>query len=183
MKNTIRILFSILALSSTLILAAETPVDNDLNPVPNLNKFSYHGIGFKDSRADLESKHFKCDIQSCSRNENDTTIEVVFTGENIQNIEAKTRYGKRVDCEDSQPAIKRFLMDNFNFEPISKDSTYWFIKITSYDVFGNINTNHGNILVNVSCMNDIKSNIGYVTANFNLKDITYQNFKDAFKYE
>lgn len=178
MKTSLRILLSVLAITSTMAFAGD-PADR----LMALEKFSYQGIGFKDSKADLIAKRFECDQYACNRDENDTRIKVVFTGDRIQIVDSRTRYANHLDCEANQNGIKKFLTDTYNFEYVNQDSTFLGITLTSKAVGGTINTTDGSILVNVSCMNDPKINKGYVNSNFNLKDISYQNFKDAFKYE
>lgn len=178
MKTSLRLLLSVLAITSTMALA-DDPVQNELS----LEKFSYHGIGFKDSKTDLVSKRFECNAMSCKRKEKDTNIDVVFTDDRIQIIDARTRYNNHIDCQVNQREIKKFLTDTYNFEYLNQDSTFLGMHMTSNDVGGNIPTTNGSIFVNVSCMNDPKINMGYVNTRFNLKDISAQSFKDAFKYE
>jgi hypothetical protein len=178
MKNSFRILLSILAITSTMVSADET-----FEKVRQLDKFSYHGVGFKSSKADLEGQRFTCNQMRCSRNEKDTQIDVVFTGDQIQKIDARTRYNSRIDCLDNQKEIKNFLADTYDFEYVNQDYKVLGMNVKSEDLGGNIKTKDGSIWVNVSCMNDPKINMSYVSTRFDLKDISYQNFKDAFKYE
>ena len=178
MKTILHTMLSILTITSTMAFAGD-PVDKELS----LEKFSYHGIGFKDSKTDLVSKRFECNAMSCKRKEKDTNIDVVFTDDRIQIIEARTRYNNHIDCSVNQSEIKKFLTDTYNFEYVNQDSTFLGMHMTSNDVGGNIPTTNGSIFVNVSCMNDSKINMGYVNTRFNLKDISAQSFKDAFKYE
>jgi hypothetical protein len=178
MKTSLRLLLSVLAITSTMALA-DDPVEKGLS----LEKFSYHGVGFKDRKTDLVAKLFECNAVSCKRKEKDTNIDVVFTDDRIQIIDARTRYNNRIDCTVNQREIKKFLTDTYNFEYVNQDSTFLGMNMTSNDVGGNIKTTDGSIFVNVSCMNDSKINMGYVNTRFNLKDISAQSFKDAFKYE
>lgn len=178
MKANLRILLSLLAITSTMTMAAE-PLQKELS----IEKFSYHGIGFKDNQTDLISKRFECNQMSCKRKEKDTNIDVVFTDDRIQIINVRTRYNNRIDCTVNQREIKNFLTDTYNFKYVNQDSTFLGMNMTSNDVGGNIKTTDGTIFVNVSCMNDPKINMAYVSTRFNLKDISAQRFKDAFKYE
>ena len=178
MKSSLRILMSVLAITSTMALA-----DDPVEKILQLDKFSYHGVGFKSSKADLEVQRFTCNQMRCSRDEKDTQIDVVFTGDKIQKIDARTRYNSRIDCLDNQKEIKSFLAETYDFEYVNQDYKMLGMNITSNDVGGNIKTKDGAIWVNVSCMNDPKINMSYVSTLFDLKDISYQNFKDAFKYE
>lgn len=178
MKNSLRIILAVLAITSTMA-SADEPVEK----VRQLDKFSYHGVGFKSSKEDLVIQRFTCNEMRCSRNEKDTQIDVVFTGDNIQKIDARTRYNSRIDCLDNQKEIKSFLADSYDFEYINQDYKMLGMNIKSNDVGGNIKTKDGTIGVNVACMNDPKINMSYVSTRFDLKDISYQNFKDAFKYE
>lgn len=178
MKANLRIILSLLAITSTMTIAAE-PLQKELS----IEKFSYHGIGFKDTQTDLISKRFECNQMSCKRKEKDTNINVVFTDDRIQMIDARTRYNDHINCQINQREIKKFLIDTYDLEYVNQDRSILGMNMTSNDVGGNIHTTNGSIFVKVICMNDPKINVSYVNTRFNLKDISAQSFKDAFKYE
>lgn len=178
MKKSLHFLLAMLAFSSTASLAFESIVDNDLL----LEKFSYQGVGFKNSKETLISKGFKCP-NSCERDQNGTRMKVSFIGDRIQSIEADTRYDDRIDCEKNQLDIKQLLTDEYNFEYINQDHTFLGMTFTSSDVNGTIKTKDGEIAVDISCRNDSKIIASYVNSTFKLKDISYRSFKDDFKYE
>jgi len=177
-KKSLRLLLAMLAFASTAAFSFESIVDNDLL----LEKFSYQGAGFKSSKKDLVSKGFECS-EHCERDLNGTRMKVIFIGDRIQSIEADTRYQDRIDCKQNQTDIQKLLEDSYNFEYVSQDSTFLGLKITYSDVNGNIKTKDGLIAVNISCKNESKINASYVYSTFKLKDISYQSFKDDFKYE
>lgn len=183
MKNSLRILLSILAITSTMAFAVENTVEKEETPKLSLEKFSYYGVGFKSNKNDLVAKSFVCNEESCKRKENATNVTVIFTGNNIQRIETQTRYSNHIDCEGNQEDIKRYLTDAFNFHIVNKERYFLGRAMGTSDINGNITTQQGVISVNVSCTNDPKINISYVNTQFNLKDISFQNFKDALKYE
>lgn len=176
MKKTVLILLSILSLNAALAFA------DDKKEI-NANQFSYKGIGFKATKADLASKGFDCNDNICKRDENDTEIKVIFTSGNVQSIDARTRYSSQIDCASNQQKIKTFMIDKYDLDYVSKDYRFLGILVEVKDVSGSIHTDMGAILVDISCQNDTKINRGYVFARFDLKDISYQNFKNDFKYE
>lgn len=178
MKKSLCFLLAMLAFSSTAALAFESIVDNDLL----LEKFSYQGAGFKNSKQDLTAKGFECS-EHCEREQNGTRMKITFIGDRIQSIVADTRYQDRIDCEKNQSEIKKLLEDSYNFEYVSKDHTFLGINIIVSDVTGTIRTKDGEIAVDVSCKNDSKISASYVNYTFKLKDISYRSFKDDFKYE
>lgn len=176
MKKTALILLSILSLNAALVFA-------DDKKELNIEQFSYKGISFKATTAELTSKGFECNENICKRDENDTNIEVVFTSGQIQAIDARTRYSNRIDCESNQKQIKTFMIEKYDLDFVSKDYRLLGVLVEVKDVSGSILTNNGDILVDISCQNDTKINRGYVSAHFDLKDISYQNFKNDFNHE
>lgn len=116
MKTSLRILLSVLAITSTMALADESVQRNF-----SLDKFSYLGVGMKDSKAELVAKGFDCVGSECKREDSKATIKVTYSGDKMQSVETNTFYQKGINCEVNQKEIKDFLTTNYDFEYVNQD--------------------------------------------------------------
>lgn len=178
MKTSLRILLSVLAITSTMALAEESVQRNF-----SLDKFSYLGVGMKDTKADLVAKGFECVGSECKREDSKANINVSYSGDKMQNVETKTFYQKGINCAVNQNEIKDFLTTNYNFEYVNQDRTLFGYTITSRMMGGNIKTTEGKVFINVDCSYNSETNKYYAYIDFNLVDIVYQDFKKDFKYQ
>jgi len=178
MKTSLRILLSVLAITSTMALADESVQRNF-----SLDKFSYLGVGMKDSKAELVAKGFDCVGSECKREDSKATIKVTYSGDKMQSVETNTFYQKGINCEVNQKEIKDFLTTNYDFEYVNQDRKLFGNTITSRKMGGNIKTTEGKVFINVDCSYNSETEKYYAYIDFNLVDIVYQDFKKDFKYQ
>lgn len=178
MKTSLRILLSVLAITSTMAIADE-PIERNFS----LDKFSYLGVGFKDSKSDLVAKGFECVASECNRNDKSNSVKVTYAAEKIQLVETKTIYPKAVNCDVNQKEIKDFLTEHYDFEYVNQDRTLFGNTITSRNMGGNIKTTEGKVFINVGCYYNSQTSKYYAYIDFDLVDIVYQDFKKDFKYQ
>lgn len=178
MKKSIKLLLSVLAITSTMAFA-EVPVEKQFS----LDKFSYLGVGFKDSKADLVAKGFECVASECKRETKSDNIKVTFSGEKLQYVVAEVYYPKFIKCDVNQKRIRDFLTENYAFEYVNQDRNFLGMNVTSRSMGGNISTTEGLVFVNVSCSYNSETKKDYSLIEFNLVDIVYHDFKKDFKYQ
>lgn len=178
MKKFLTILLSVFAVVSTMTMANET-IERSFT----LDKFSYLGVGFKDTKADLVSKGFECIGSECKREDSKSSIKVIFTGPKMQFFSTQNFYQKWVNCDVNQNEIKDFLISNYDFEYVNQDRSFFGKNIPSSQMGGNIKTSEGKVFINVQCSYNTETNRHYASITFDLVDIVYQDFKKDFKYD
>lgn len=178
MKTSLRLLLSVLAITSTMALADESVERNF-----SLEKFSYLGVGMKDTKSELVAKGFECVASECKRETKSDNIKVTFSGDKLQSVVAQVYYPKFINCDVNQKRIRDFLTDNYAFEYVNQDRNFLGMNVTSRSMGGNINTTEGLIFVNVSCSYNGETKKDYSLIEFNLVDVVYQDFKNDFKYK
>lgn len=178
MKKSLQLLLSVLAITSTMAFA-EVPVEKQFS----LDKFSYLGVGMKDTKSELVAKGFECVASECKRETTSDNIKVIFSGEKLQYVSAHVYYPKYIECGVNQKRIRDFLTEHYAFEYVNQDRSVLGMNVTSRSMGGNINTTEGLIFLNVSCSYNSETKRSYSLIDFNLIDIVYQDFKKDFKYQ
>lgn len=180
MKKILTILLSVIAVVSTMAMANDTET---IERSFTLDKFSYLGISFKDSKSDLVSKGFECIGSECKREDSKSSIQIVYTGDKMQFFATKNYYQHGINCDLNQNQIKEFLISNYDFEYVNQDRSFFGKTIPSSQMGGNIQTTEGKVFINVQCSYNTETNRYYASIRFDLVDIVYEDFKKDFQYQ